>query len=211
LSRPSRRTDPFPGAASLYGAIAAALLLAAIAATIALYLLLRETRVEETGISFEPVSFADIEGWQDDDQAEAFQALLGSCGKIKRDSASAEPCAAAKALAEKGAVSREAARAFFEAHYTPNKIVGAPKKGLVTGYYEPLLNGSRKRSARYHVPVFGVPDDMLVIDLGEVYPELKNMRLRGRVDGRRVVPYYNRAQIDSGAAPVTGKEIVWGV
>jgi membrane-bound lytic murein transglycosylase A len=50
---------------------------------------------------------------------------------------------------------------------------------------------------------------MLVIDLGEVYPELKNMRLRGRIDGRRVVPYYNRAQIDSGSAPVTGKEIVW--
>ena len=76
MSRPNRRTEPYPGAASFYGAIAAALLLAAIAATIAIYLLLRETRVEETGISFEPVTFADIEGWQDDDQAAAFQALL---------------------------------------------------------------------------------------------------------------------------------------
>jgi len=63
------------------------LLLAAIAATIAIYLLLRETRVEEPVISFAPVSFADIEGWQDDDQAAAFQALLRSCGRIKRDSA----------------------------------------------------------------------------------------------------------------------------
>jgi hypothetical protein len=102
------------------------LLLAAIAATIAIYLLLRETRVEETGISFEPVSFADIEGWQDDDQAAAFQALLKSCGRIKRDSALAEACAAARDLAARGQVSRDAARAFFETHYTPNKIVGAP-------------------------------------------------------------------------------------
>jgi hypothetical protein len=51
--------------------------------------------------------------------------------------------------------------------------------------------------------------DMLVVDLSELYPELKNMRLRGRIDGRRVVPYYNRAQIENGTASVTGKEIVW--
>ncbi|HET7852398.1 MAG TPA: hypothetical protein VFK91_06610, partial [Methyloceanibacter sp.] len=84
MSRPNRRTDLFPGAASLYGGIAAALLLAAIAATIAIYLLLRGIKVEEPGISFEPVRFAAIEGWEDDDQAAAFQALLRSCARIKR-------------------------------------------------------------------------------------------------------------------------------
>ncbi|WP_248785766.1 MltA domain-containing protein, partial [Escherichia coli] len=81
--------------------------------------------------------------------------------------------------------------------------------GLVTGYYEPLLNGSRTKSARYRVPVYGVPDDLLVVDFGELYPELKGMRLRGRIAGKKVVPYFNRAQIDNGAAPVAGKEIVW--
>ena len=98
----NRRTEPYPGAASFYGAIAGALLLGAIAVTIALYFLLREMRVEEPGISFAPVSFADIEGWDADDQAAAFQTLLRSCGRIKRDSASTEACAAAKALAAKG-------------------------------------------------------------------------------------------------------------
>jgi membrane-bound lytic murein transglycosylase A len=54
-----------------------------------------------------------------------------------------------------------------------------------------------------------VPDDLLVVDLGDVYPELKGMRLRGRLEGRRVVPYYDRAQIDSGPAALRGKELVW--
>ena len=81
--------------------------------------------------------------------------------------------------------------------------------GLITGYYEPLLHGSRQRSSRYRYPIYGVPDDLLVVDLGDLYPELKNTRVRGRLDGRRVVPYYSRAQIDNGTSPLTGKELVW--
>mgnify|MGYP002066455813 FL=1 len=65
------------------------------------------------------------------------------------------------------------------------------------------------RSARYRYPVYGVPDDPLTIDLCELYPQLKSMRLRGRLEGRRVVPYFDRAQIDGGVAPVAGKEIAW--
>ena len=83
------------------------------------------------------------------------------------------------------------------------------EEGLITGYYEPLLRGSRKPTSRYRYPLYGVPDDMLVVELGDVYPELKGMRLRGRLEGRRVVPYYDRAQIESGQAPLRGKEIVW--
>jgi membrane-bound lytic murein transglycosylase A len=79
----------------------------------------------------------------------------------------------------------------------------------MTGYYEPLLRGSRSRSERYRYPLYGVPDDLLTIDLAEVYPELKGMRLRGRLDGRRVVPYYDRAQIEQGQAGLEGIEIAW--
>jgi membrane-bound lytic murein transglycosylase A len=149
-----------------------------------------------------------VANWRDDNPQLAWSAFIGSCGALKNQAAWQSVCSVATALPEP---TREMVVRFFETNFTPYQVVNADgtDSGLVTGYYEPLLNGSRKRSARYHVPVFGVPDDMLVIDLGEVYPELKNMRLRGRVDGRRVVPYYNRAQIDSGAAPVTGKEIVW--
>jgi membrane-bound lytic murein transglycosylase A len=54
-----------------------------------------------------------------------------------------------------------------------------------------------------------VPDDLLTVDLGELYPELKDKRVRGRLDGKRVVPYWPRADIESGKAPVTGKELVF--
>ncbi|MDB5808589.1 MAG: MltA protein [Betaproteobacteria bacterium] len=117
-------------------------------------------------------------------------------------------CSVATAISEP---TRDTTFRFFESNFTPFQVVNpdGTDSGLVTGYYEPLLNGSRKRSARYHVPVYGVPDDLVVIDLGEVYPDLKNMRLRGRVEGKRVVPYFNRAQIENGTAPVAGREIVW--
>ena len=149
-----------------------------------------------------------VANWREDNPQLAWSAFIGSCGALKNQPAWQSVCSVATALQEPA---REMVVRFFETNFTPYQVINADgtDSGLVTGYYEPLLNGSRKRSARYHVPVYGVPDDMLVIDLGEVYPELKNMRLRGRVDGRRVVPYYNRAQIDSGTAPVTGKEIVW--
>ena len=81
--------------------------------------------------------------------------------------------------------------------------------GLVTGYYEPLLNGSKRRSTRYCYPLYAPPDDLLTIDMGELFPELKDKRVRGRLEGKRVVPYWTRADIDAGRAAVGGKELVW--
>ncbi len=149
-----------------------------------------------------------IAGWRDDNPQLAWSAFLASCGALKKQAAWQSVCGVAAALSEP---SRETLYRFFETNFTPYQVVNADgsDSGLVTGYYEPLLHGSRTKSARYRVPVYGVPDDLLVIDLAEVYPELKNMRLRGRIDGKRVVPYFDRAQIDAGAAPVAGKEIVW--
>jgi membrane-bound lytic murein transglycosylase A len=153
-------------------------------------------------------TFESIPNWRDDDPQQAWGAFLTSCGTLRNQAAWQAVCSTAATLTNP---TRESAARFFESQFTPYQVVNADgtDTGLVTGYYEPLLNGSRKRSARYHVPVYGVPDDLLVIDLGESYPDLKNMRLRGRVEGRRVVPYFNRAQIESGSAPVAGKEIVW--
>ena len=211
MSRPNRRTEPYPGAASFYGAIAAALLLAAIAATIAIYLLLRETRVEETGISFEPVTFADIEGWQDDDQAAAFQALLRSCGRMKRDSASAEACAAARDLAAHGQVSREAARTFFETQYTPNRIVGAPNKGLVTGYYEPEIDGAREKSDKFPAAAYGRPDDLVSVkpDETRASDSAAGVLTAMRKAPGGLVPFYTREEIDKGALAGKGLELVY--
>jgi membrane-bound lytic murein transglycosylase A len=84
----------------------------------------------------------------------------------------------------------------------------ASTEGTITGYYEPLLRGSRKQSP-VSLPVSQCPHDLLVVDLGDLYPDLKNLRLRGRVDGRRVVPYYSRADIESGKGGAVGRELLW--
>lgn len=153
-------------------------------------------------------SWDAIAGWRDDNPQFAWSAFLTSCSTLKNQPAWQSVCSAATAFSEP---SRDTLWRFFELNFTPYQVVNpdGTDSGLVTGYYEPLLHGSRTRSARYRYPVHGVPDDLLVIDLGELYPELKNMRLRGRLEGRRVVPYFNRAQIDEGSAAVAGKEIVW--
>ncbi len=149
-----------------------------------------------------------IPSWREDSPQLAWGAFMASCGTLKNQGAWQSVCSMAAGMSEP---SRETAFRFFENNFTPYQVINTDgsDSGLVTGYYEPLLNGSRKRSARYHVPVYGVPDDLLVIDLGEVYPELRNMRLRGRIDGKRVIPYFNRAQIETGAARVAGKELAW--
>ncbi len=80
--------------------------------------------------------------------------------------------------------------------------------GLMTGYYEPLLRGSRSRSEKYGTPIYRVPTDLLSVDLGSVYPELSTLRLRGKLQGRRIVPYPSRAEITNGE-PLAGNELVW--
>src|SRR3954463_6324084 len=103
-----------------------------------------------------------------------------------------------------------AARSFFEANFTPYALVSTETgdSGTITGYYEPVLHGSRLRDAVNRFPIFGVPDDLIVVDLTNVAPETRNLRLRGRVEGRRLVPYYTRAEIDARGetfkAPIIG-------
>lgn len=82
-------------------------------------------------------------------------------------------------------------------------------EGFITGYYEPVIRGSRKPSARNRYPLYGVPDDMLTLELGDLAPELKSAAPRVRVEGKKVVPYHARAVIDGDSTPLRGKEIAW--
>jgi membrane-bound lytic murein transglycosylase A len=84
----------------------------------------------------------------------------------------------------------------------------------VTGYYEPLLKGDRVRTERARYPLYAAPDDLITVDLASIYPELKTLRLRGRLVGNKVVPYPTRKEIEAPAPngngySFKGKPIAW--
>jgi peptidoglycan lytic transglycosylase A len=157
---------------------------------------------------FRQVTWDALPGWREDNIAEAWSAFAAGCSALATRDVWRDVCAASSRLVNP---SPEAVRLFFESNFVPYQVSSqsSGEEGLITGYYEPLLRGSRKQTPRYRYPVYGVPEDLVVVDLGELYPELKNMRLRGRIEGRRLVPYYDRARIEGGEAPLRGKEIVW--
>ena len=159
-------------------------------------------------VVLKPADWAQLPGWAENDALAAWPAFLASCGPLKKQAAWQSVCAAATKLSPQDDAG---VRAFFEQWLTPQQLLSAEGNdtGLITGYYEPLLFGSRTPSARYRFPLYGVPDDMLNIDLGSVYPELKKYRLRGRLNGNRVVPYYSRAEIEAGKAPLQNKIVCW--
>jgi len=162
---------------------------------------------KEPGIG-KPVKWAKLERWKQDDHADSWQALVQQCPRLSSREQWADLCGL---VAQTENPSSEEIRAFFERHFKPHRVYGkkGTKEGLITGYYEPLLQGSLEPSERYSFPLYGPPSDMYTIELDSIYPSLKGMRLRGRIEGDRIVPFYARDEIDGGNAPLAGSEILW--
>lgn len=164
-------------------------------------------------LRYEPAVWRDLPGWQQDELVAAWPALLASCTTPRLGEAWRAFCGAAAAVR---ATDAAAQRALLEAALRPWRITTVTQDaraerrdaGLITGYYEPVLNGSRQRGGAYQTPLYAVPDDLVTVELGELYPALKGERIRGRLQGRRITPFPDRAQIADGRA-LAGKEIVW--
>lgn len=159
------------------------------------------------GPSYVPSEWASLPDWAAMDLAPSHAAFLQGCRALKNKPVWQSSCEQAAQLdpADNVVLHR-----FFEQWFSPYQLINpdGSQQGMITGYYEPRLAGSRTRNKRFRYPVYGVPADLLEIDLTEVYPQLKGMRLRGRLDGRKVVPYYTRAELDNGHAPA-GRELFW--
>jgi len=158
--------------------------------------------------TLQATDWSALPDWGADQLAESLPALLLSCSSLKSQPEWQSACAAAANIPSEDPA---AVRQFFESSFVPYAVhnTDGSAEGLVTGYYEPLLRGSRTSSEAYRFPVYGVPDDLLIVDLTEAQPNLKGMRLRGRLQGNKVVPYYTRAEIERGEAAVRGREILW--
>lgn len=161
--------------------------------------------------SFQAAAWADLPGWAEDDPAAAWPAFLLSCrGMASRPHGPAWKRVCDLARAADGKPGHDA-RAFFEQHLKPYALVAGDGSvsGLVTGYYEPLLRGSRTRSKGFEQVVRGVPDDLLTIDLSAVFPELKGKRVRGRLEGNKVLPYWSRAEIGARGDKLPSKALLY--
>lgn len=154
-------------------------------------------------VALTPVPFSALEGWADDDHAAAFLTFLQSCQASPRGGA-----ASAAALALGAPVDIDTARSFFETYFVPQRPV-AEQLGFVTGYYEPELRGSRARSERFPIPVYGAPSDLI-----SNIADTERARFNGTITGFRAtlrgdVPYYTRAQIDAGVLADSGLELLY--
>jgi membrane-bound lytic murein transglycosylase A len=170
----------------------------------------------EERLVLKPASFDDLPGWRADDLSQALPAFLRSCHRlvslpadeslgIAGTAGDWKPVCEAAAKMPAGA-----ARSFFESRFQPFAATadGDPD-GLFTGYYEPLLHGSKTRSDRYKVPIYVRPPELVMVDLGDFREELKGQRIAGRVEEGQLVPYPDRKAIESGALAGRDLELVW--
>jgi len=167
--------------------------------------------------ALEPISFADLAGWAADDHANAFAAFRTSCAPLVRRSwtPDEQPLAAAlvpvcrHALALR-AIDAAKARAFFENNFRPVRISRLGEtQGFVTGYYEPIVEGSRFPTREFTVPLYRRPSDLVAPGerKGEAFPN-RGPAFRRANDGK-LVPYYDRGEIEDGALDGRHLEICW--
>jgi membrane-bound lytic murein transglycosylase A len=165
----------------------------------------------------EPVSFADLPGWEADDHGAAFGAFLRSCKALVAQAAELRPAQTPDAdllavchagLAAPSPTGPEARR-FFETHFAPFAVQPVSGNGFLTGYYEPEFKGSRERSGVYNAPLLSRPDDLVTIPQGETLPGLEPGLQAARQTPQGHEPYPDRAAIEDGALGDRAKPIVY--
>ena len=143
--------------------------------------------------------------------AEAWPALLASCATSRLPAEWRDACDSARKI---NAADTNAQRALLEsalrAWHVTTQVPGSKGKtqvGLITGYYEPMLNGARMKGGPFQTPLYSVPDDLLSIELGDLSPALKGERVREgcKVDGSCLI----RTALCWQMASCSGKELVW--
>ena len=160
--------------------------------------------------SYHKVPWSDVPGWRADELKDAWPAFLAGCAARTLAERWVAVCRAGETIHP---LTAQDVRVFFESHFDPFRIEQTSgrhtrRDGLMTGYFEPLLHGDRVPSAQFTTPLYSPPPDLLTVELGSLYPELKGKRVRARLEGNQVVPYYSRADLVHDAA-LEGHQIVW--
>lgn len=173
-----------------------------------------EAKTADFGL-LKPATWEEMDGFNQnvDNVSLAWPAWMQSCSTLINKIAWQKACSAAMQLNSQSASkpSADAVQAYFKQYFNAYKTtnVDGTDNGLITGYYEPVLKGSRTKSAKYPNPLYQAPNDLITVELDSLFPELKYKRVRGRLVGNKLVPYYNRAEIESEALPLKGREFVY--
>ncbi|MFM1759240.1 MAG: hypothetical protein RLY75_510, partial [Pseudomonadota bacterium] len=111
--------------------------------------------------SFRSVSWQDLPGWQEDDLSQAWPAWLKSCDALRKRNSEMnwrQVCSQASTISGRdGRAIRQYFEENFQVYEVRNSSTGK-ESGLITGYYEPVMNGSQTRTATYSVPLYGLPN-----------------------------------------------------
>ncbi len=134
-------------------------------------------------------NYSQLPNWKNENYDEVLYSFMNNCRAKKSVDIYHALCLKSQNIRD--------AKEFLESNFTPYMIAESDKskESILTGYYEPELRGSLTKSEIYKYPIYGIPKDLVTVDLSSIYPDLKNYRLRGRVDGNRLVPYYSREEL----------------
>ena len=165
----------------------------------------KQEPLKSSGSQFEPLKWSELTGWAADDHLAAFAAYQAGCRVARRKPRSDERglifgalsnvCRKALALAPQDSA---AARAFFEQNFQPVRVARLGEgEGLVTGYYEPVVAGSRFPSPEFSVPIYRRPRDLVADGYKQgstAFPN-KGGRIGRRTENNDLVPYHDRGAI----------------
>ncbi|MDB6141209.1 MAG: putative rane-bound lytic murein transglycosylase [Pseudomonas sp.] len=162
------------------------------------------SKTEPVKTAYVSAKWEDLPATSDADLLSGFNAWYSACPRLAKDPIWGAPCAAAAQVQ----ANPKAIREFLKSQLQVYSLRSANSdRGLITGYYEPIYRGSLSPTPNTPVPLYGVPDDLIVVSLDSLYPELKGKRLRGRLEGHTLKPYDDAATI--GQQGVNAPVLAW--
>ncbi len=151
--------------------------------------------------TFQPATFSDLPGWNSEEANGLKTSLMHSCAVYQKRSGPVSDNALfgtyeqwqplCDQLAE---TNGSALTTFFQDNFDVYRV--APwEDGLFTGYYSPLLYGSRQQSERYHVPLIDKPADLVMFNPKDFGME-EDAVLKGKLNRGWLIPYDDREGIN---------------
>ena len=151
------------------------------------------------------VNFDRLGDFEKDDFLQALPALRNSCSVLKKKYRHWKTVCQKLDAPFK---SNEELKSFLKGNFQPF-LINKARTGLFTGYYEPEISGSFVQTKEYNTPVYGLPENIVRIDLGKFNPKFKGEVLFGKREGKEIVPYLTREEIEKAGAKIPAKIIAW--